>query len=276
MPETPIRETLQACYPDHEFLFLEPPELDAAIVGVAWRESLPVLVYDRERIVQLAKDGGIGDLDDAEEFVAFNIEGGHVGPQTPITIEAVGERDGELEALIACLGDDSAQIREAAQSDQVETVADEWADTMDQAASKLTRCAPTAWRCFHCGEAFLDESAAAEHFGTRETQDPACTIDVAEYRRMEETDRQHREEDTALHRELYALQGERDRAVKAAEEQGYARGMADVTAILRELVLANRAMRDLHPVERSHTARGQAAQQRLTDAWRAANKVIGE
>ena len=32
----------------------------------------------------------------------------------------------------------------------------------------------TEWRCFHCGQVFVDEEAAAEHFGERESSRPIC------------------------------------------------------------------------------------------------------
>lgn len=83
------------------------------------------------------------------------------------------------------------------------------------------------WRCFHCDEVFSDATSAAEHFGTSERQQPACQIDVAEYRRMEEINRRHCEEDTDLHRQMYALKCEHQRALLREEEKGYARGLAD-------------------------------------------------
>ena len=41
------------------------------------------------------------------------------------------------------------------------------------------------WTCFHCGEAFHVEQAAAAHFGPRPSSRPACLLtsdDVAEIR----------------------------------------------------------------------------------------------
>lgn len=92
------------------------------------------------------------------------------------------------------------------------------------------------YRCFHCGEVF-DATGAAEHFGTQMITFPACTIDVAEYRRMEEQTRQYREEDTDLHKQIHALNAEMLEKVRRAEEDGYARGLRDAKAHPEELGL---------------------------------------
>jgi len=85
----------------------------------------------------------------------------------------------------------------------------------------------TAWRCFHCDETFTTAKAAQEHFGKSEYQRPGCQIDVAEYRRMEEVNRRHCEEDTDLHRAIYAAQSEGAEKARRAEEEGYSRGLKD-------------------------------------------------
>lgn len=94
------------------------------------------------------------------------------------------------------------------------------------------------WRCFHCAELFTDEATAAEHFGTRLYQQPACQIDIAEYRRMEETHRRHCEEDTDLHREIHRAHNDAATATRQAEERGYARGLEDAKKHPEELGLA--------------------------------------
>ncbi|CAJ6623501.1 Uncharacterised protein [Burkholderia pseudomallei] len=86
------------------------------------------------------------------------------------------------------------------------------------------------WRCFHCDEVFDDRDAAALHFGTTERQVPACTIDVAEYRAMEQRMSRYNEEDTDLHREIYRLQARHQSDLRREEEKGYARGLADGAA----------------------------------------------
>jgi len=82
------------------------------------------------------------------------------------------------------------------------------------------------WRCFHCAELFVDESSAAEHFGTSERQNPACQIDIAEYREMESRMVRYNEEDADIHREMRRMDGEHRQALRREEEIGYARGLA--------------------------------------------------
>jgi hypothetical protein len=97
------------------------------------------------------------------------------------------------------------------------------------------------WRCFHCDEVFIDETAAREHFGETLCADPACQIDMTDVRAMENQLRQYHEEDTVLHREIHALKADHAVALRREEEKGYARGLADggsheTVVILRSLV----------------------------------------
>lgn len=89
---------------------------------------------------------------------------------------------------------------------------------------------PDVWRCFYCDEVFTERAAAAIHFGTggalRQDQ-PACRIDIAEYREMEEIVRRYADEDSDLHRAMYRMQSEHAVALRRAEEAGYARGLRD-------------------------------------------------
>jgi hypothetical protein len=86
------------------------------------------------------------------------------------------------------------------------------------------------WRCFHCDEVFTDAASAQEHFGRSQISEPACTIDAAKYREMEETVRRHCEEDTDLHRTIYAMESRHQTELRCEEEKGYARGLADAQA----------------------------------------------
>lgn len=93
------------------------------------------------------------------------------------------------------------------------------------------------WRCFHCEEVFTDQESAALHFGTSERQDPACKIDVAEYRAMEERMVRYNEEDSDLHRAIHAAESKGANDARRAEETGYARGLADAKKHPEELGL---------------------------------------
>lgn len=85
-----------------------------------------------------------------------------------------------------------------------------------------------AWRCFYCDENFTDRAAAELHFGAGGAllQDqPACRIDIAEYRAMEEIVRRYADDDSDLHRAMFRMQSEHAVALRRAEEEGYARGL---------------------------------------------------
>jgi hypothetical protein len=63
---------------------------DEAIIGPAsiWRDSttVSVLVYDAEKIraILMKRDGM--EMDEAREFIEFNIEGGYLGIETPVLV----------------------------------------------------------------------------------------------------------------------------------------------------------------------------------------------
>ena len=63
---------------------------DEAIIGPAsiWRDNtqVSVLVYDAEimRKILMNRDGM--EADEAREFIEFNIEGGYLGPTTPVLV----------------------------------------------------------------------------------------------------------------------------------------------------------------------------------------------
>jgi hypothetical protein len=83
------------------------------------------------------------------------------------------------------------------------------------------------WTCFHCGQECADDEAARLHFGASEHQQAGCQIDLTEYRRMEEVNRRHCEEDTELHRALHRMECEHQQALRREEEAGYAKGLRD-------------------------------------------------
>jgi hypothetical protein len=84
-----IRDRLAAAYDDDEMLFLDPPSLDTAIVGVAERINFgPVVVYDRSKLVQAFVQEGMTE-EEADEWVSFNVEGAYVGERTPLILCSV-------------------------------------------------------------------------------------------------------------------------------------------------------------------------------------------
>lgn len=83
------------------------------------------------------------------------------------------------------------------------------------------------WKCFHCGLVCRTTDEAREHFGTLQMASPACTIDVAAFREMEELASRYSAEDSDLHREIHRLGVRHAEALRREEEAGYARGLAD-------------------------------------------------
>lgn len=83
------------------------------------------------------------------------------------------------------------------------------------------------WLCFHCDEVFVTVEGAKEHFGSTERQQPACSIDIAEYRAMEQRMLAYNEEDAEVHRYLAGKLSDHQLALTRAEERGYARGLED-------------------------------------------------
>ena len=87
-----LQERLEAWHEGEGLLLLgESPEAQEefidAVIGVTWREGLPVVVYDREKVIQVYIDRDGMSREDAEEFYEFNVEGAYVGPQTPVYVD---------------------------------------------------------------------------------------------------------------------------------------------------------------------------------------------
>ena len=81
-----MRDEIEAAF-ELEFpglLFMDG--LDDAIIGMAEREAVPVVVYSTMKILQNLVDRGM-DMHEAREFMAFNIEGAFVGEHTPIIVD---------------------------------------------------------------------------------------------------------------------------------------------------------------------------------------------
>ena len=65
---------------------------DDAIVGVADREGVTVVVYDARLIVDMLRTRDGMDRDEAQEFFEFNIARAWIGEQTPIFLRRIGDR----------------------------------------------------------------------------------------------------------------------------------------------------------------------------------------
>ena len=73
-----------------DFLADEYPDVsiaegfDDAIIGVVERYGMePVVLYDKEKCLELLVKGGIDDVDDANEYFYYNVLGSYIGETTP-------------------------------------------------------------------------------------------------------------------------------------------------------------------------------------------------
>jgi hypothetical protein len=79
-----IREQLMEIADDEELLFADG--FDDAI-GVGNRcGQLPVIVYDRDKCIEILVNARGMDLDQAEEYFAFNVAGAWIGERTPMFV----------------------------------------------------------------------------------------------------------------------------------------------------------------------------------------------
>jgi hypothetical protein len=90
------------------------------------------------------------------------------------------------------------------------------------------------WTCFHCGETFHSFEAAHGHFGADARSEPACRIKAGSergllmaLRRAESELERYRAEDSDADRAIHAMRADHRRALRRAEEDGYARGLRD-------------------------------------------------
>lgn len=137
----------------------------------------------------------------------------------------------QIRTAIEIYGGSCLERNGASASEAKQEALDLVAAALDEVATLRTE--RDVWRCFHCDEVFTDRTAALDHFGPdRLLSTPGCQIDVAEYRRMEEVFRRSVDEDTDLHRQIRSLRSDLDTAVRRAEEDGYAKGLADASATI--------------------------------------------
>jgi len=79
-----IREQLMEIADDEELLFADG--FDDAIIGVGNRcGQPPVIVYDRDKCIEILEARGM-DLEQAEEYFAFNVAGAWIGDRTPMFV----------------------------------------------------------------------------------------------------------------------------------------------------------------------------------------------
>lgn len=99
------------------------------------------------------------------------------------------------------------------------------------------------WTCFFCGETFTTVGAAQDHFGEFQLSSrAACRIKVGEerglvmaLRKAEHELASYRSEDSEKDRAMHRMRDEHHRALREAEERGYARGLRDALPRARPL-----------------------------------------
>lgn len=91
------------------------------------------------------------------------------------------------------------------------------------------------WRCFHCGELFRSTRAARIHFGGNISDDAGCVLKGYEIgllgiiREQQDQLERFRSEDSDLLRVIATMEADHRQALIRAEEEGYARGLRDMT-----------------------------------------------
>jgi len=82
---TQIRERLSETYGE-DLLFMDGPEFDEAILGVAERAGgQAVVAYDTEKVLRVLEQDM--SADEAREYFDFNIGCAYVGEKTPVYID---------------------------------------------------------------------------------------------------------------------------------------------------------------------------------------------
>lgn len=76
---------------DEELMFADG--FDDAILGVTYQNGHSVVLYDRERCIDILMTKGAADREEAEEFFDFNVAGTYIGPRTPLFITMPKKED---------------------------------------------------------------------------------------------------------------------------------------------------------------------------------------
>ena len=93
MPRRTTHPQRQRCLEiigDEQLVFAEG--YDEAIIGVGWRDGVPIVAYDTQRVIAILcrRDGMTQE--DAEEFFDYNIQGAWIGEATPIFVDGLSVR----------------------------------------------------------------------------------------------------------------------------------------------------------------------------------------
>lgn len=82
-----IEELLENCLRNNENVLLADGFEDA-LIGIGRQfGGEPIAVYDRVKCIEILVERDGMDLEEAEEYFCFNVEGAYVGEQTPMFVE---------------------------------------------------------------------------------------------------------------------------------------------------------------------------------------------
>jgi hypothetical protein len=91
MPTPAIPNHRQSCLDligEDETLFFADGH-DDAILGIAERDGLPLVVYDIRKLIHLLRTREGMSSEEAREFFEYNIAGSHMGERTPIFVRRI-------------------------------------------------------------------------------------------------------------------------------------------------------------------------------------------
>jgi hypothetical protein len=75
-----INEWLEEMLPDVEILLADG--FEDAFIGVAFQNHNPISIFDYEKCLTILQKNGMS-LDEAEEYLQFNVVNSYMGEQTP-------------------------------------------------------------------------------------------------------------------------------------------------------------------------------------------------
>ena len=85
-----MREFMVEYHNCEQLIFIDPPEMDSAIIGVADFAGEHRVVYDALDVIAVLCEGGM-DEPDAAEYAEHNIFNAHFGEQTPVFVWPTGD-----------------------------------------------------------------------------------------------------------------------------------------------------------------------------------------
>jgi hypothetical protein len=87
-----FNQLIQKLFPDvYEQGILLADGFENAFMGVGWQFTRPVAIYDRNKCIDILINRDGMNIDEAEEYFEYNVQGAYVGEDTPIFMEKLPE-----------------------------------------------------------------------------------------------------------------------------------------------------------------------------------------